>query len=246
MKILCINTAFAEAHIAFKNESIQIFRKINAEAKSSENILPAIEKVLYEQSISPKELTYIATVVGPGSFTGIRIGTAIAKGSVCTVPTIKLIAINSLDLMAYEFLKNKNSNERQNVPQVDLSNDKNPKTFYCIQNAHSKRFFIAKYNFVGERISDYALVNKLPENAILIKLECEDFEIPPNFVFDNSDNVKNSSVLINIKLKPETLLEVALKYIEEIKITDLQNFEPVYIRLSQAEENLIKSKCKKS
>jgi len=245
MKVLCINTAFAEAHIAFKSESIQVFKKINSEAKSSEKVLPAIEKVLHEQGIIPKELTHIATVVGPGSFTGIRIGVAIAKGFVCAVPTIKLVAINSLDLMAFEFLKMESShkilNEKQNEfsPQIKLSNSngKQSEIFYCIQNAHSKRFFIAKYNFAGERISDYSLVNKLPESEILIKLECEDFEIP--------DSIGNSSALINISFKPETLLEIALKYIEENNIIDLQKFEPVYIRLSQAEENLIKSKCNK-
>lgn len=219
MKILCINTAFEKAHVVFKNNNINEFKEINAKAQGSEKVLPAIEQVLYKSNSQPKDLTHLAVVVGPGSFTGIRIGTAIAKGFVCVKPTIKLIAINSLDLMAYEFLKL----EQQNLKY--LINDF--KSFFSVQNALSKRFFIAEFNFSGDRLGKPSLVEKLPENQLFVKLDCENFELD-----DYSKNIKN------IIFKPETLLEITLKYIQNGGYTGLKNFEPIYIRLSQAEENL--------
>ncbi len=60
---------------------------------------PFIEKVLNEQKITPNELDAIAVSEGPGSYTGLRIGVATAKG-ICYGANKPLIAINSLQSLA--------------------------------------------------------------------------------------------------------------------------------------------------
>ena len=210
MKILCLNTAFQTAQLACEFESKQVYKEINAEAKSSENVLPAIENILSSNNLTPADLSHIGVITGPGSFTGLRIGVAIVKSFMCVYPNIKIISVNSLDFMSFHYVqKNKTNNE-----------------FYCILNALSGRYFLAKYNKNGERAGEYLLTDKLPENVVLVGLENENLSVASHL----------------IKLQPELLLKLVKSLINENKITSLENLMPFYLRLSQAEENLIKGK----
>jgi len=212
MKILCLNTAFPTATICLENGNKKTFKMLDANSKSSEKVLPQIEEILTAENLKIGDIDYIAVVVGPGSFTGLRIGVALVKGFMCSFPNLKNVAINSLDLMAFEFAKT-----------IDAKTD-----FYCLQNALSGRFFLAKYSTAGKPISEYLLVNELP-SGYLVGLESENLDIANHF----------------IKLDPENLLALAKNKITEKKFTKLNDLTPIYLRLSQAEENLLKkdNKC---
>lgn len=256
MKILCLNTAFKTAQIACEFEAKRVFKEIDAEAKSSENVLPTVEKILSSNNLTPKNLTHIGVIVGPGSFTGLRIGVAIVKGFVCVFPSLKIISANSLDFMAFQYvqenqfnfqkrqlnvqeeqfkknegLDNKNSQENQNFQsqeqsQKEQSQLSEQKQFYCVLNAFSERYFLAKYNENGERLGGCLLTENLPNDSIIIGLE--------------SENLESANKLI--KLKPEYLLNFIKKLINKNEFISLEKLNPFYLRLSQAEENLIKKK----
>jgi tRNA threonylcarbamoyladenosine biosynthesis protein TsaB len=49
------------------------------EARSAQLVLPLIDDLLKEHSLSPKDLDEIEVQVGPGSFTGVRVGVSIAN-----------------------------------------------------------------------------------------------------------------------------------------------------------------------
>ena len=66
----------------------------------STTLLPAIEKLLTAAGISVKDLELIACSAGPGSFTGVRIGVATAKGLAAPFD-IPCIGVSSLEAMAY-------------------------------------------------------------------------------------------------------------------------------------------------
>lgn len=247
MKILCINTAFPTAQIACEFDEKKVFKEINAEAKSSENVLPAIENILSANNLTPENVTHIGVVTGPGSFTGLRIGVAIVKGFACVFPAIQIISVNSLDFMAFQYMQEKLlhknecncekicTNEFQNIEKKQLEelnfqeNKDEKKEFYCILNALSGRFFLAKFNEKGERVGECILTGELPKNAVLVGLEGE--------------NLKVATELI--KLNPEFLLDFVKKFISEKKFISLEKLNPFYLRLSQAEENLMLGKIKK-
>ena len=110
MNILCLNTAFSEAHIALSYNGKNFFKTIDSNSKHSENLLVEIEKLFVQAGAKNtsefiNEIDALAVVVGPGSFTGLRISIATAKAILSTHEKIKPIAIDSLSLIAYESKK---------------------------------------------------------------------------------------------------------------------------------------------
>lgn len=207
MNILCINTAFAEAQIVLEINGKFIAKTIEASSKTSEKVLPCVEELLTSQSLTPADLDVIGVVVGPGSFTGIRIGMAMVKGFMACFPQLKVVAINSLDLMAFEFVRGGNNYQ-----------------FSAVQNALSNRFFVAKFDENGKNISGYNLENQLP-SGVTVGLESEAL----------------SGVSQYISFNENALLQFVKQKIAAAEFVSAQELLPVYIRLSQAEENLIKN-----
>ena len=60
----------------------------------------AVKKVISDAGLGVKDLEAIAVTIGPGSYTGLRVGLSAAKG-LCFALDIPLIAINTLDVMAH-------------------------------------------------------------------------------------------------------------------------------------------------
>lgn len=63
-------------------------------------LMPSLVRMLERQRVSPSELRGIAVALGPGSFTGLRIGLGAAKGLALTLD-IPLLGIPTLDALVY-------------------------------------------------------------------------------------------------------------------------------------------------
>ena len=163
MNLLAINTAFSETYVAVSNQNIKILKSMNSSLKQSENVLGLIDEALLQADVQPIDLDAIACVIGPGSFTGIRIGASIAKGFCTSNNKIKRIPINSLDLLAYSFAKTLPENE-----------------FWIVLNALSGNIFACKYNKFGKRILEPTMVfgeELLNINGIVVGLKEENLEM---------------------------------------------------------------------
>lgn len=66
----------------------------------SVNLLPMIQDALDKSDMGKDQLDRVAVVVGPGSFTGVRIGVSTAKG-ICHGLGIPAVPVNALAAMAY-------------------------------------------------------------------------------------------------------------------------------------------------
>ena len=100
MKILGIDSSglVASAAIADEKNIIAEFT-VNNKQTHSQTLLPMIEKVVDMSGIELEQIDAIAIAAGPGSFTGLRIGSATAKGiglalkkPIVSVPTLEGIA----------------------------------------------------------------------------------------------------------------------------------------------------------
>lgn len=70
----------------------------------SKTLMPEVDKVLKQANIKACDLDAVAVVVGPGSFTGIRIGVS-AMTAIAYASGAKKIAVNSFELIAYNRAK---------------------------------------------------------------------------------------------------------------------------------------------
>ncbi len=62
-------------------------------------LAPAVRDLLDHADLTPADLTALAVSIGPGSYTGLRIGVALAKG-IATARGLPLVGISTLDILA--------------------------------------------------------------------------------------------------------------------------------------------------
>jgi tRNA threonylcarbamoyladenosine biosynthesis protein TsaB len=97
--ILSIETSTDVCSVAIHNQGQLIADRESIEAYShAERLAPLIDETLDNNNIKRKDLTAIAVSAGPGSYTGLRIGTSTAKG-LCYALDIPLITIGTLESM---------------------------------------------------------------------------------------------------------------------------------------------------
>lgn len=104
MKILGIDSSAKSASVAvLENGKILSSFYINTGLTHSQTLMPMLESALRCANLTPDEIDLVAVNKGPGSFTGIRIGVAAAKGLADT-KNIKTCGISTLESMAYNLL----------------------------------------------------------------------------------------------------------------------------------------------
>ena len=104
MKILGIDTSTKFCNLGLiEDEDILIEYTINGLRKKHSSILvPAIKNLLKTIDLKIEEINGIAVSMGPGSFTGLRIGLCVAKG-LCYARSLPLLGIPTLEAMAFPF-----------------------------------------------------------------------------------------------------------------------------------------------
>jgi tRNA threonylcarbamoyladenosine biosynthesis protein TsaB len=65
-------------------------------------LMPALVRMMDRQRLSPQQLDAVAVALGPGSFTGLRIGLSVAKGLCASLGT-PLVGIPTLDIVAHAY-----------------------------------------------------------------------------------------------------------------------------------------------
>ena len=106
MKILVIDTSGPVCGTAVMDEG-RVYSEFTAQNRNthSANLMPMVEAVLNAAGAELKDLDAIAAVTGPGSFTGVRIGVATAKGLAhgAGLPCIAVDALEALSASAGSF-----------------------------------------------------------------------------------------------------------------------------------------------
>ena len=101
--ILSIETASLACSVALfqGEEPIAHRHEVDATYIHAERLLPLIDQVLVEAGKTHQDLQSVVVSAGPGSYTGLRIGVATAKG-LCHALGIPLIAMDTLESLSYQ------------------------------------------------------------------------------------------------------------------------------------------------
>lgn len=98
--LLCIDTSTTHASVALARDEELLCIKVNQQQKDHASFLqPAIKEIMHETKLKLADITAIAVTSGPGSYTGLRVGFASAKG-LCYALQIPLIAISTTEVMS--------------------------------------------------------------------------------------------------------------------------------------------------
>lgn len=102
--ILHLDTTTKKCSVALAQDGELMIQKelLSEEFSHSEQLHPFIEEVLKESGLKSSSLSAIAISKGPGSYTGLRIGVAAAKG-LCFALDLPLIALNTLEIMVQPY-----------------------------------------------------------------------------------------------------------------------------------------------
>ena len=96
MNALAIDCAVSKIAIAAKKDGKMVKTVLDIGIRQSEKLLPAVDYVMREMELTPQDLTCTVTTLGPGTFTGLRLGLCTLKALTLS-HNIPLYGIPSLD-----------------------------------------------------------------------------------------------------------------------------------------------------
>ncbi len=225
MRILAIDSSGMTASAAVvEDDKVAAELSINNKKTHSQTLLPMIETITKYLELELETLDAIAITKGPGSFTGLRIGSATAKGLALALK-LPIVEISTLEAMAYAFF----GSNMLICPMLD---------------ARRSQVYTGLYRFFGEDIKAvmpdcavsadellHALNQKcepvlftgdgVPINERLIK---ETLRVP--YVFAPASQNRPRAAVVGT---------LAVRYAKEGRFTPSNMHRPAYLRLSQAE-----------
>ena len=216
MKILAIDSASDVCSVALLDND-NLIDEINLEngRTHSENLMPLVDEIIKRNDMDIKDIELLGCTVGPGSFTGIRIGVASIK-PIAEVLNIKVASVTSLEVLS------KNVDDESNR--------------VCLIDARNNQVYFGAFDKDSNLIMEYAADDI---NAILDQIKLDNMTFIGNgselhkelikAIFPNakfSDNNKQSAKNVG--------LMTYKKYLEN-KLENADTIIPIYLRKSQAE-----------
>ena len=130
--ILLIDTSQETATIALSRDGKVLFSEENKISKEHASWLhTAIGRLLAEADMTLADLKAVAVIAGPGSYTGLRVGMAAAKGF-CYALNIPLITRNTLEVMAESMRSVAEKKNALICPMIDARRDEVFTALYSI------------------------------------------------------------------------------------------------------------------
>ena len=217
MLVLSVDTSSSVCAVSLQ-ENYNLIDEIDLDngKTHSENFMPIVAEILEKNNKELKDINLIAAVVGPGSFTGIRIGIASIK-ALAEVYNIPVVEVTSLESLARNV-------EVKNVV-CSLIDVKNNQVYAGIFDANYEKL----EDYIADDINTVIESLKKYNNIILVGDGSEKFAdlLKENLVeveFSNENKQKAFSAGL-----------IGLKKFEKNEVKNADSINPIYLRKSQAE-----------
>ena len=215
--ILNIDTSTENATVCIsKNEKVIQFVTNNKQKDHASFLQPAIKELLKQNHISIHELNAVAVTEGPGSYTGLRVGMASAKG-LCYALQVPLITLGTLEVMALSIM------EETNEPESYL---------YCpMIDARRMEVFTALFDhLLNEILPPHALVLEPTSFNNIIQEKPIIFSGSGSKKFVNLLAIRHNLLVNNATISASALTKISLQKFYQKGFADLSNAEPAYIK----------------
>lgn len=222
-----------DAHLV---DSVQM----SAEAKHSENLLFTLDRMLSKNNLTMESISALGLGVGPGSFTGLRIGIATARGLLMAHPHLKCVSTSSLALLENQGL----SIVQPEIKATDriLSLTHSTKTELYFRESEldpSSRHPRALSEWTGTLSETFDILRSNPkQDYILIEdspIFWNESDLQTKKELETNGNLKRQ---ITTKSTPEALHLVCSDLLIQGQLTKVENLVPNYARLSAPEKRL--------
>lgn len=221
MLILGIETSTPQASVAIGSEQGVVASALVARGASyNEFLLPAIRFCLESSSLGYRNIGGVAVSLGPGLFTGMRVGVATAK-ALAQALSVPIVGMASLDLVAYE---------------VRYS----PKTICAVLDARRNQVFHAFYRSSPggiQRMSEYRV--ETPERlAIGLQSRPEEVLLVGNGALLYGDIFQGAGPIVEVGTMGHAfpnagaLVELSLPRMFREDFDSLYDIKPLYLRHS--------------
>ena len=179
----------------------------------SENLHNFISEALKKIKLNPNDLDAIAVGKGPGSYTGLRIGVAAAKG-LCFALNIPLIGINSLQILSQKY---KAKPDEILFPMFDA---RRMEVYTMVMNSNKE-------------------ILKKTSSEIIKQDIFDDFSKKKTWVFFGEGSVKCKEIIKGEHVKfvddimypsASEMILLSHEYFKEKKFEDIAYFEPYYLK----------------
>lgn len=237
MKILSMDTSSDVCSVALLEDD-RIIDEIHneSEREHSQSLMPMIKELLEKNNITLDDIDLVASGIGPGSFTGIRIGIATTK-AFSDAKNIPVVGVNSLEAQAYMVLLKEEKENSKILSMIDARNEnayvavyrykndnlsvyKNPEIM-SISNAPEYLDFEDKVYIIGnvplEKVESMLRARASKEQAQGVDIK--------KYKFVNSNNTFAEAIGVCAYYKYQNGLA-----------GDSNSIEPMYLNLSQAEK----------
>ena len=179
-----------------------------------------VDELLRETGIAPDELDAIAVGMGPGSYTGLRIGVSFAKG-MCYGLQIPLVAVGSLDALAEVAI------EDNEAGILDVK-DWNDAVLCPMVDARRMEVYTRLFNAAGEPLSEVSA-------EIVTEESFAEWRKDRQLVIFGNGAAKCREILpdatyVNITPSARGLARLAEQRLQEGKTEDIAYFEPFYLK----------------
>ena len=197
--------------LSSKGKLIQSFDSEDDSYRHSELLTSSIQDILNENNLGVKDLSAVSIGIGPGSFTGLRIGFSVAKG-LCYPHNIELIGISSLKIIANSVVK-----ENKNI--ISLIKDKGEHYYVSKYSSDLKEIIQPKIQLID---SDY-ISSILDEESIIVVNSDESKEFMRQVV-------KEQTEVFSRTISSIDMISLSFKSFEEKKFEDIAYIEPMYVK----------------
>ncbi|NLK03501.1 MAG: tRNA (adenosine(37)-N6)-threonylcarbamoyltransferase complex dimerization subunit type 1 TsaB [Clostridiales bacterium] len=225
MRILALDSSGLVASVAIASEEALLAEyTINYKRTHSQTLLPMLDEIIRMADLDISDIDAIAVSAGPGSFTGLRIGSATAKGLGLALDK-PIIPIPTVDGLAYNLY----GTDKMVCPIMDARRD---------------QVYTGLYEFIDDRLNVIS-----PQKALSIDELVEEINQIGRETIFLGDGVPIHRERIENKMKNDyefapihmnrqragAIAALGLQYYRLGQVESADQHQPVYLRMSQAE-----------